>query len=583
MTLRVLLTFADPHQVLAISPYGLEILRGHLKALGVPVEVRICNPFIEDLDPYKRLYDVLEDYQPHLVGLSMRNIDNCVVVVSPTAPPDGSPFDVVSYVPAVRRLVGVVRNWNADVPVIMGGAGFTSCPEECLRDFDLDYALIGPAEEAFCQLIEALIDANPPYYRSVARVLPTLPGAVYRLNAALSPSTRPSRLLRQRHDTFCMQAVHPTLEQEPAYTAEIAPEYRLFAKLLGLPVAIRTKSGCPMRCAYCTDPINMRRTSYRPTEHVIADFAYYIEKYDLHKFHIADAEVNLPKEDHLIEVCNALVSSGLADQQRWQGYFNIRPCSNKLIDALLRSHCYRPSFSVDSFDDRMLKVHQKSFTLAHVTDVLDRILEQNNGTMRLALGLLFGEPGETMETIRSSISWMKHYADRGVSIDYSCGMRVYPNTPLARRPEFEAQHIYTRPGIQLDVQPTREGYVTSPESLSLLETVVYCSPMPPRELASYLAKELSEHPNINVLKEGTVVEATLPTHVRSFNVGVYHLAHHQLDQARHHLETATSLGNDFKPALAAMKLLQQEEERTAAIHAPVYHLNTAEETLKNVA
>ncbi|MDQ2713862.1 MAG: cobalamin-dependent protein [Chloroflexota bacterium] len=559
MTLRVLLTFADPHQVRAISPYGLEILRGHLKAHAVPVDVLISNPFIEDIDPYARFSQVLDEFQPDLVGLSMRNIDNAVMVLSSTPPPDGSPFDVVTYVPAVRRLVEIAREWNADVPLVMGGAGFTSCSEECLRDFKLDFGLIGPAEDAFCTLIEGLVAAGPPYRQRVAELLPTIPGAVYREIAVSSPTVAPSHLQRDRHDTIHLTAPQPQLAEEPAYTPEIAPEYRLFAKLLELPIAIRTKSGCPLRCAYCIDPINMHRTYYRPMEHVIADFAYYIEAYDLHKFHIADSEVNLPKEDHLITVCDTLAQTGLAEQQRWHGYFNIRPCSDRLIDALLRSHCYLPSFSVDSFDERMLKIHQKNFKLEHITDVLDRLIAHNDGSMTVYVGILFGEPGETLESIQTTVQWMKRYAERGARLGYSCGLRVYPNTPLARYPEFDARHVYVRPGVQLESRPTKAGYIAAPDSLSLLETVVYCSPMPPRELAAYLARQFEDCPNISVIKEGAVTEAGLPEHVRYFNVGVYHLGQGALGQARSHLETAQRLNAEFKPALAALDMLAQAE------------------------
>ncbi len=557
MTLRLLLTFADPHQVRAISPYGLEVLRGHLRAHDVPVDVLISNPFIEDLDPYKRFREVLDDFRPHLIGFSMRNIDNAVMVLSSTTPPDGSPFDVVTYVPAVRRLVELARDWDADVPVVMGGAGFTSCPEECLRDFGLDFGLIGPAENAFCTLIEGMLAAGPPHYQRVAEILPALSGAVYREAAVLSTTTRPSCLQRTQSDTMHLTPPQPMLSNEPAYTAEIAPEYRLFAKLLELPIAIRTKTGCPLRCAYCIDPVNMRRTYYRPLEHVLSDFAYYIEQYDLHKFHIADSEVNLPKEDHLIEVCNALMRSGLADKQRWHGYFNIRPCSNTLIDAMLQSHCYLPAFAVDSFDDRVLKVHQKNFKLAHVTDVLDRLVERNDGTMTLNISILFGEPGETLESVRTTVAWMRHYAERGVRVGYSCGLRVYPNTPLALHPEYDVRHVYVRPGVRLHTRPTREGYIAALDSVSLLETVVYCSPLPPRELAAYLAEQFAGCANINVIKEGAVTEAGLPEHVHSFNVGVYHLAHGMLAEARSHLEKAHQLDSAFKPTNAALALLAQ--------------------------
>lgn len=563
MTLRLLLVFADPHQARPVSPYGLEILRGHLKAHGAPVDVRITNPFIEAFEPETRLRAVLEDFRPDLIGISMRNIDNAVMVLSAQTPPDGAPFDVVSYVPGVRMVVRVIREWDGDVPVVMGGAAFTSCPEECLRDFGLDFGLIGPAEDSFRRLVEGLLAGGPPYYQRVAESLPGLPGAVWRETAALAPATRPSRLRREPGDVFHLLPPQPMLADEPAYTAEIAPEYQLFAKLHEIPIAIRTKTGCPLRCAYCLDPINMRRTYYRPLEHVLADFAHYIEEYDLHKFHIADSEVNLPKEDHLIEVCDGLVRTGLAEKERWHGYFNIRPCSNALIDALVRSNCYFPSFSVDSFDERILKVHQKNFTLGHATDALDRLLERRGETMAIGAGVLFGMPGETLESIDTTVTWMKRYADRGARIGYSCGLRVYPNTPLARYDGYDPRHIYVRPGMERVLEHATDGRVTFAGETALLETVVYCSPLPPRELAGYLAEQFAGYTNINIVKEGVVTEAGLPNYARHFNVGVYALANDALPEARAHLDLAYRDAPDYKPLALARTLLEQREQPQA--------------------
>ncbi|MGI8576782.1 MAG: B12-binding domain-containing radical SAM protein [Nocardioidaceae bacterium] len=551
-SLRLLLTFADPHQVRAISPYGLEIIRGHLAAVGAPADVVICNPFLEDLDPYRRYRHVLEEFDPDLVGFSMRNIDNAVMVLSSTTPADGSPFDVVPYVPGVRELVSVTRDWNPDVQILMGGSGFTSCPVECLRDFGVDFGLMGPAEFAVADLVAAMAAGGPPYASRVAEIVPTLPGAVYRQVAAERPDTRPSRLDRERADRFVSVSPQPRLADEPSYTPSIAPEYQLFAKLLELPVAVRTKTGCPLMCAYCIDPINMRRTYYRPIEHVLADIATYVDSYDLHKFHIADSEVNLPYEDRLVALCDGLEREGLSATAKWHGYFNITPCSTELVDALIRSNCYLPSFSVDSFDEQMLHAHHKNFRTRHVAETLDRMITGNDGTMTVHVGILFGAPGETRATMAYTAEQMRRYADEGVRIGYSCGLRVYPNTPLARHASLDPRHLYTHPTTP--VVPATDG-PAFPDQTFLLDTVVYYEPMPPRQMAGELASQFEGHPNISVIREGAVTESGLPDHVRLFNVGVYHLAQGHQQPAREHVQAAHARDPQFAPAAAALAML----------------------------
>jgi radical SAM superfamily enzyme YgiQ (UPF0313 family) len=520
--LRVLLVYANPHQALPVSPYGLEILRATLHRSGLPVEARITNPFLESLDPPGHLLAVLDELRPDLIGLSIRNLDNAVVVVDPRRDPRpsaaaGNPVDIVGYIDDIADLVEVIRRWDPRVPVVGGGAAFGACPELMMDHLGLDIGFVGPGEDGFVALASGLLQGMP-----VRQTAAALPNAVVR-----NPDTgRPRR-------TFGRSAPVDIGTAEPVL-AGIAPEYVWFGKLLGIAAAVRTKAGCPLRCAYCVDHVNLRRTGLRPVAHVRAEIEHYVTRYGLTRFHLADPEVNLPYEEHLLDLCGELAASPVADRIAWHGYFNVKPFSDRLLDGLARSRCVRPSFAVDAFDDGMLAGHQKNFRLADVEDLMDRIGRRRPEWMGVEVGVLLGQPGETWRTVDAAIAGMRRLADSGVRVAYACGLRVYPGTPLSRR-GLDPRHLY-RPAA------------TQGAPVDGLHPVVYCEPAPPRELVAYVAERLAERPEIGVIDEGEILEARRPPWLRPFNVGVVRLANGDVPGALSHLATVEREGGAVRVA-----------------------------------
>ncbi len=516
--LRVLLVYANPHQALPVSPYGLEIVRATLYRSGLPLdEVRVVNPFLESLDPAGHVASVLDEVRPHLIGLSIRNLDNAVVVLDPRRDPQPaaaahSPVDVVGYVDDIAVVVDVIRGWNPRVPVIGGGAAFGACPELLMDHLGLDVGFVGPAEDGFVALAAGLLRGDP-----VPLTAAGLPNAVVR-----HPDTGRLRRSFGRSAPVDLVAAEPVL-------AGIAPEYVWFSKLLGIAAAVRTRAGCPLRCAYCVDHVNLRRAGLRPVTHVRAEIEHYVSRYGLTRFHLADPEVNLPYEEHLLDLCEELAASPVADRIAWHGYFNVKPFSDRLLDGLARSRCVRPSFAVDAFDDGMLAGHQKNFRLADVEDLMRRIARRPEW-MGVEAGALLGQPGETWATVDAAIAGMRRLAAAGVRVAYACGLRVYPGTPLARRP-LDPRHLY-HPAPDGPRRPAAEG----------LRPVVYCEPVPPRDLVAYVADRLAATPEIGVIDEGEVLEARRPPWLRPFNVGVVRLANGDVPGALTHLAVAERAG-----------------------------------------
>ena len=100
----------------------------------------------------------------------------------------------------------------------------------------------------------------------------------------------------------------------------------------------------------------------------------------------------------------------------------------------------------------------------------------------LELGLIFGMPGETEQTLAETVGWV-HGLPAQVEVVYAAGARVYPGTPLARAAEAEPQRV-VRVG---------EG---------LLDPVAYCALGTPRALARRLQELLGARPHTDLLGVG---------------------------------------------------------------------------------
>ena len=112
-------------------PIGLAYVAGHLD----PDQHRTKLLDLMFSDDY--LADVataIKDFQPDVVGLSIRNLDNCSYSNSKT------------YYPETRKIVSIVQE-KTDVPVLVGGGAVSVLPEELADYLGVSYAAVGEGEK----------------------------------------------------------------------------------------------------------------------------------------------------------------------------------------------------------------------------------------------------------------------------------------------------------------------------------------------------------------------------------------------------------------------------------------------------
>jgi radical SAM superfamily enzyme YgiQ (UPF0313 family) len=433
---RVLLVHANPFQrVTPVPAYGLERLRTAIEPMGVAVE--LLDPYLVSEDPLGAARASAERFRPDVIGLGIRIIDDCIVVDRLDAP-DDKPIDVSFLLPQILELHRALAEAAPEAMFLAGGAGFSACPQECLEFLGIEHGVVGAGEDALVAICEG-------------QSLDKIPGVVRRGQA-------------QGIGAYNLSFGGPT-QRDP-----------LYAPANSFPV--RTRIGCAMQCVYCT-AANLGR------QHANGDLGTVLDEVeqtvqvardrgvDRVSIFFADDEFNLPDERHPISILQGIQERGLAKHLTWRAYFNPTPFSAEFAE-LVRETNGHVSITVDSAADSLLETAQKPFRRRHL-DALVALLSEHE--VSADLGLIFGLPGETEETIAETVAFVRALP-KSIKAFYSAGARVYPHTPLARI---------------ADEEPDRLVGADDPTYLS---PVVYSRPWPPRELARRLDAELSGFTNV---------------------------------------------------------------------------------------
>src|SRR5919109_3255723 len=136
-------------------PLGVAYLPSHIEPARHTLQV--LDLMFAD-DAVAAAQDTIRAFQPQLIGLSLRNLDN------------QSYLNSESVLPLVRDLVVRMRTLT-QATIVCGGPAFSILPRECFEYLKPDLGIAGDAEATFAQLADHLADGAD--YRH-------LPGLVYR-------------------------------------------------------------------------------------------------------------------------------------------------------------------------------------------------------------------------------------------------------------------------------------------------------------------------------------------------------------------------------------------------------------------
>jgi radical SAM superfamily enzyme YgiQ (UPF0313 family) len=400
-------------------------------------------------DPARDTRQALLRHVPQVVGLTIRNIDNCN-------------FEhPVFFLDEIKEtVVDTVREVTPNAKLVLGGSGVNVSPAQIFERMSADYAVVGEGEEVFPQLVAALLDA---------RKAPNLPGVLTRetMSPGLLPILDTGRLLA--NEPRAGRALVQSLERSVRSEAWRWVDVERYAKHGG-PYPIQTKRGCALKCVYCVYN-NIEGHAYRLRDPAdVVDEIAEAESHGVRSFDFVDSTFNLPLS-HARALCDALAKRQLGVELSTMG-LNPAGVTEELVGMMKRAGFSSVMCTPESASDITLKSLQKGFSRRTVERAA-RVLAR--AELPTYWFFMLGAPGETMDTVRETLEFCESHVPPNHMVLFSTGIRVYAGTPLERH-----------------CKDTGWFHETDP----LLEPSWYLSPeLDLQELYDVLVSAAARHPN----------------------------------------------------------------------------------------
>jgi radical SAM superfamily enzyme YgiQ (UPF0313 family) len=379
--MRVLLISANTERInLPTFPLGLACVAQATLDRGHDVE---WLDLMAERNPEAAVKRHMETLQPQVIGISVRNIDDQNMA---------NPRFLLDQARDVVRFCKKI----SDVPVVLGGAGYSLFPESSLEYLGADMGIQGEGERVFPLLIEALEGGFS---------LSGLAGLYLRGHGLQGER-------RFAEDLDSLPLPDPHLFSTSAYEGE------------DFWVPVQTRRGCPMRCSYCsTETIEGHALRKRSPEQVVRWIARWVES-GFRRFQFVDNTFNLPPS-YALTLCSLLAEA--QSPITWRSILYPGKLEEKLVKAMAKAGCGEVSLGFESGCDEVLKEMNKHFRSKDVRDAARMLSDCGIHTMGF---LMMGGPGETRDSVEETLAFVSALNLDALKI--TVGIRIYPHTKLAR-------------------------------------------------------------------------------------------------------------------------------------------------------
>ena len=334
------------------------------------------------MDVHATLEAVISEVRPECIGISVRNIDDQHI---------GTRNFLLEK---VKEVVAVCRDLT-DVPIVLGGAGYSMYPESALAYLGADFGIEGEGETAFPALLTQLENHGD---------LSNIPGLHSRHHGPHPPKICSSNLDDLQLPETKILSVSASQSSDPW-------------------IPVQTRRGCALKCSYCSTPTIEGSILRKRSPEIVTGWLERWVKAGYAHFFFVDNTFNLPPA-YARSICLGIIEKDL--EMRWRCIIYPKKCDDELVHLLSAAGCKQISLGFESGSEKMLKNLNKHYTLQDIRTT--SALFADHGIERMGF-LLLGGPGETQETVEESLA----FAD-SLQLDtlkVTIGIRIYPGTQLA--------------------------------------------------------------------------------------------------------------------------------------------------------
>ena len=315
------------------------------------------------------LAKTIADFDPQLIGISIRNIDNV------------NSLNPCFFLDDVVHTVKLIRN-ATQAKIFLGGAGFSLMPEAVLDYTGADYGIAGAGESAVIALARAVESGNPI-----------------------------ERLLHAKD--------FPAVFSGADYDDDIAGYYLRETGIL----PVQTKRGCPHHCVYCSYPLlEGKCCRLRSCDEIADEMIFLRDKFHPSMFYFTDSIFNDPDGGYL-ELLETMAAREISVP--WSAFFTPADFDRASIALMRRSGIKTAELGADAMTDATLAGLGKDYNFATVEKSCAAFLQQG---VQVSCSYIAGGPNETETTLLEGIANISRLEQ--VPAFIFMGIRILPGTPI---------------------------------------------------------------------------------------------------------------------------------------------------------
>lgn len=294
-----------------------------------------------------------------------------------------------------------LKEANSKIPIVIGGPHITIVKEEAFSPF-FDYAFIGESEKSWPMFLERY--QNGEDISSVKGILFRDDGRVKFTGAAEPIDDIDSIPFPARHllkmDKYKLGTLHGTKN----FTS------------------IMFSRGCPFKCIFCSNKVFGERVRKRSVRLLVDEIKSVVSEFNIRHFYFADDNLTLDRR-YILEMCDLIDGEKLSITFESSTRANL--VDEELVSRMAKSGLIRLSFGLETVDPEIRRIIKKEVPLESYATAYR--LTNKYGIETLD-SVMLGLPGETRETIKKTLSYLRHA--RGIH-QASFGIAVpYPGTEL---------------------------------------------------------------------------------------------------------------------------------------------------------
>lgn len=311
---------------------------------------------------------IIKEYNPDLVGIS------CLYS---------------NQVPITYSIAAMIKKFNKNIIVIVGGAHASALPEEVLLQSrrKIDYVVIGEGERTFSILLDKLNKSNKKI---------SLDGLAYFYKNKVV--CKPKKKYIEDLDNLPYPARH-LLDMEKYFEKRTGHGFEQIGKRA---TSMVTSRGCPFDCKFCSIH-NVWGYKYRTrsAKSVVDEIEFLVKKYSVDEISFEDDNLTL-NHKRIEDICDEIIRRDIKIKWTTPNGVYIHSLDESLLKKMKKSGCYKLCFGIENGDAEILKYMNKKVDL----EKAKAIIKTCNAIGIWTHGFfIIGTPPETKASLNNTLKF----------------------------------------------------------------------------------------------------------------------------------------------------------------------------------